>query len=59
VITEIKIQQLKGTTPLNKSETKIFKEFLEFYADRIVQKWIDYFILHKNVDFERITKRLK
>lgn len=38
---------------------KIFKEFLEIFADKIVQKWIDYFILHKDVEFERITKRIK
>jgi hypothetical protein len=38
---------------------KLFKEFLENYADKIIQKWIDYFILHKDVEFERITKRIK
>ncbi len=37
---------------------KLFKNFIEIYADQIVQKWIDYFILNKSVDFERITKKL-
>jgi len=59
IITEIKIRQVKGLTPLNSNELKIFKEFLEVFADKIVQKWIDYFILHKDVEFERITKRIK
>ncbi len=58
-ITEIKIQQVKGIKPLNKPEMKAFKDFLEVYANKIVEKWIDYFILHKNVEFERITKKVK
>jgi hypothetical protein len=58
-INEIKIKQTKGISPLNTNEMKLFKEFLENYADKIIQKWIDYFILHKDVEFERITKRIK
>lgn len=58
-ITEIRIKQVSGASPLSKSEMKSFKEFLEVYAKNIVHKWIDYFILHKEVEFERITKRLK
>jgi hypothetical protein len=57
-ITEIRIGQVKGLSPLNKNEMKSFKEFLKVFSDKIVQKWIDYFILHKDVDFERITKRI-
>ncbi len=38
---------------------KRFKEFLEKFADEIVRKWIDYFILHKEVEFERITRKIK
>ncbi|WP_346856756.1 DUF4160 domain-containing protein [uncultured Draconibacterium sp.] len=58
-ITEIRIQQVKGISPLMNNEMKLFKDFLEIYADKIVQKWIDYFILHKDVEFERITKKIK
>jgi hypothetical protein len=58
-IIEIRIQQVKGLSPLGKNDMKIFKEFLAVFADKIVQKWIDYFILHKDVEFERITKRIK
>jgi len=28
------------------------------YADQIVQKWIDYFVYHRDVEFERVTKKL-
>jgi hypothetical protein len=57
-ITEIRIRQVKGITPLNNNEMRAFKEFLRVFSDKIVQKWIDYFILHKDVEFERITKRI-
>lgn len=59
IITEIKIRQVKGLTPLNTNELKIFKEFLEVFSEKVVQKWIDYFILHKDVEFERITNKIK
>lgn len=58
-ITEIRIKQVDRFKPLNNSEMKLFKEFLEIFANKIVQKWIDYFILHKDVEFERITKRIR
>ncbi len=58
-IIEIRIQQTKGTPPLNKANMKLFKEFLGIYSNDIVKKWIDYFILHKEVEFKRITKRLR
>jgi hypothetical protein len=57
IITEIRIGQVKGLTPLKPSELKLLKEFLEIFSDKVVQKWIDYFILHKDVEFERITKK--
>jgi hypothetical protein len=58
-IIEIRIKQVDRFTPLKKAEMKLFKEFLEIFANKIVQKWIDYFILHKDVEFERITKRIR
>jgi len=36
-----------------------FKEIVSARADDIVQKWIDFFVLHKSVRPERITGRLK
>jgi len=37
----------------------ILNKIYYFYADKIVAKWVDYFVYHKNVEFEKITKRLK
>lgn len=58
-IVEIKIKPIKGLPPLKGSKLKDFENFLEKYADKIVQKWIDYFVYHKDVEFEKINTRLK
>jgi hypothetical protein len=58
-ISEIRIKLVKGKRPLTGSNLKDFEEFLQVYGDKIIQKWIDYFVYHKDVDFERITKKLK
>ena len=59
MISEIKVTDIKGAKPLTGKELKDFRVFLEVYAEQIVEKWINYFIYHKNVEFERITKRLR
>jgi hypothetical protein len=41
------------------NKLKDFKVFLEKYADKIVQKWIDYFVYHKDIEFEKINARIK
>jgi hypothetical protein len=58
VIAEIRITRIKGVLPLKGSELKDFEIFLSNYAGKIVEKWIDYFVYHKEVEFEKITKRL-
>ena len=59
VISGIKITNIKGAAPLKGRELKDFETFLEQYAEKIVEKWIDYFVYHKDVEFEKITKRIK
>jgi hypothetical protein len=59
VIKEIIIKNTKGADPLQANDLKNFKTFLDAYADKVVKKWIDYFIFHKEVKFERIQKKLK
>lgn len=58
-ISEIKITNISGVRPLKGKDLKDFEVFLEKYADKIVEKWINYFVYHKDVEFEKITKRLK
>jgi hypothetical protein len=35
-----------------------FEIFVHQYGNKIVQKWIDYFVLNKVVEFEEITENL-
>jgi len=58
-IIEIKISPIKGLLPLSGGELTHFKDFLAVYAHEIVKKWIDYFVYHKEIEFEKITKRIK
>ena len=57
-VEEIVIRNVGGRTPLKGKELKNLKVFLQYYADTIVSKWIDYFVYHKDLDFERITQKL-
>jgi hypothetical protein len=45
--------------PLTGCKLKDFEVFLEKYAEKIVQKWIDYFVYHKDIEFEKINSRIK
>ena len=58
-ILEIKITNTSGARPLKGNDLKNFQVFLEKYANDIVEKWINYFVYHKDVEFEKITKRIK
>jgi Domain of unknown function (DUF4160) len=59
VVHEIVYTPVAGRSPLANSELRYFQELVTAKADEIVAKWIDFFVLHKSVSPERITKRLK
>ena len=58
-IIEIKIKTIRGSKPLKGSKLKDFEDFLRTYSDEIVKKWIDYFVYHKDVKFEKINLKIK
>jgi hypothetical protein len=58
-IVEIRVKSVSNSSPLKPKDLRNFNDFLEVYADQIVEKWIDFFVLKKKVTFERITKKLK
>lgn len=58
-VIEIKIKPVKGLKPLTGSKLNNFEVFLKEYSDRIIQKWIDYFVFHKNIEFEKIKSKIK
>ena len=59
VITEIRYSNVAGRAPLENREMNYFREVVTTRAEDIVSKWIDFFVLHKPVQSERITRRLK
>lgn len=57
-VVENNIKAVRGKKPLPSNVAKDFSAFVEAYAEKIVQKWIDYFVLHKEVSCERIDRRI-
>ncbi len=58
-IEEIRIKTVKGRRPLTGKKLNDFKNFIGQYGNRIVDKWMDYFVYHKEIEFERINKPVK
>ena len=58
-VTGIRYAGVAGRLPLEVNEMRYFEEVVAARADDIVAKWIDFFVLHKPVKSERITRRLK
>ena len=50
---------IRGRRPLEGTQLQDFKALVGHYADDIVRKWIDYFVLHRSVQPEVITRRIK
>jgi hypothetical protein len=59
IVIEMRYSDVAGRMPLEFREMQYFKEIVSARAGDIVQKWIDFFVLHKSVRPERITGRLK
>ncbi len=56
---DIRFSNVKGRRPLDAAHLADMKTLVSRYADDIVRKWVDSFVLHKPVTPERITRRLK
>lgn len=59
LVKEIRILRQPGRLSLSDSEQRYFEEIVSAKADDIVQKWIDFFVLHKSITPEVISRRLK
>jgi hypothetical protein len=44
----------RGRRPLAGPQLADFKTLVEHYAKEIVNKWVDYFVLHKPIEPKRI-----
>ena len=58
-VEEIRYTRVIGRPTLDGNEMSYFEELVAARADEIVSKWIDFFVLHKPIKSERITRRLK
>lgn len=58
-ITEIRFAEVRGKKPLEGTRRADFETLVERNAKEIVQKWIDYFVLHKPVKTEKIFRKLR
>ncbi len=58
IIESIHLKPVVGKDPLIGSSLNDFETFLNIYGNDIVQKWVDYFVYHKKIGVEKITKKL-
>ena len=58
-VVDIIYRPVRGRRPLTGTAIKDFQILTQHFADEIVRKWIDYFVLHKPVPPEIITQRLR
>ena len=58
-VTEVRFSDVAGRQPLKPTDRRNFETLERARAKEIVTKWIDFFVLHKSVQPERIIGRLK
>jgi len=58
-IVEIRYSSVKGRRSLDPHRARDFKAVVEKHAQEIVDKWVDYFVYHKPVPPQRITRRIR
>ena len=58
-VAEIRYSSVRGRKPLESHQMHDFQVLVEHFAQEIIEKWIDYFILHKPVNSQRITRRIR
>lgn len=58
-VVEIRYGSVRGRRPLSPPQARDFEALVEHFAEEIVQKWIDYFVLHKPIPAETVTRQLR
>jgi hypothetical protein len=59
LVADIRYSKVAGRVSLNDAEMRFFQEIVAVKAEEIVAKWIDFFVMHKSIKPENITRRLK
>ena len=57
-IVEIVLQPVQNRKPFSGAQLEDFTNFVEKYANEIVAKWVDYFVYHKKLKPEKITRKI-
>ena len=55
---ELLVKDVRGRAPLGAQEISDFFKFCEAFKEDILQKWIDYFVLHKKVKCIKIDGKV-
>ena len=59
VLIEIKQRNRQGKEPLTNKEEKVAREFIEQYSSKIVEKWVNFFVLGTRVRKTVIKEKMK
>ena len=59
MVVGIRILSVAGMKPLNAKVLADFKLLVHRRSDEIVRKWIDFFVHHRQIETEVITRKLK
>jgi hypothetical protein len=57
-VIEMRFFSVKGRKPLGARQDRDFRKLVAHFQGDIVQKWVDFFVLHKHVEPEIIKRRL-
>jgi len=58
-VVDIIYSPIRGRRPLEGTQLQDFQTLVGHQAEEIVRKWIDYFVLHRRIQPEVITRRIK
>jgi hypothetical protein len=58
-IVDIVYRAVKGRKPLDGPQLRDFQILTRHFSEQIVQKWVDYFVMHRPIQPERIDRRIK
>lgn len=59
IVVGIRITSVRGRRPLRQAQLADFRDLVEHHAQEILERWIDYFVLHIEIEPRKITRRLK
>ena len=57
-VVRIRFVGVRGRKSLGMPQQRDFRKLVERFQDDIVQKWVEFFVLHKQVEPQLISRRL-